>query len=48
MLFPGHYHLLSTSTDDPSLAGSRAILGHQHRCLPGGYEPEMWHIGKEF
>ena len=25
VLFPGHIHLLTTSTDDPSLAGARAI-----------------------
>ena len=34
VLFPGHNHLLTTGTDDPSLAGSWAIIkmsGHQHR-----------------
>ena len=25
-LFPGHNHLLTTNTDDPSLAGVRAII----------------------
>ena len=32
VLFPGHNHLLTTGTDDPSLAGAQAIikvLGHQ-------------------
>ena len=32
--FPGHKHLLTTSADDPSLAGAWAIIkvsGHQHR-----------------
>ena len=36
VLFPGHNHLLTTSTDDPSLAGAWAIikvLGHQYRWL---------------
>ena len=30
--FPGHNHLLTTGTDDPSLAGTQAIIkasGHQ-------------------
>ena len=33
VLFPGHSHLLTTGTDDPSLAGAQAIIkvsGHQH------------------
>ena len=36
VLFPGHNHLLSSSTDDLSLAGTRAIiklLGHQYWWL---------------
>ena len=40
MLFPGHNHLLITSTDDPSLTGARAIIkvkGHQHLWLAGGH-----------
>ena len=39
VLFPGHNHLLTTSTDD--LAGARVIikiLGHQYRLLAGGYD----------
>ena len=39
VLFPGHNHLLTTGADDPSLAGTCAIikiLGHQHRWLAGG------------
>ena len=38
-LFPGHNYLLTTDTEDPSLAGARAIIkvkGHQYRWLPGG------------
>ena len=34
VLFPGHNHLLTTGTDDPSLTGALAIikvLGHQYR-----------------
>ena len=34
VLFPGHNHLLTTSTDDPSVAGAHVIikvLGHQYR-----------------
>ena len=44
VLFPGHNHLLTTSTDDPSLAGARAIiksLGHQYWWLAGGYDLEI-------
>ena len=40
-LSPGHDHLLTTSTDDPSSAGAWAIikvLGHQHQCLASGYD----------
>ena len=36
--------MLTTRTDDPSLAGARAImkvLGHQYRWLGGGYDLEM-------
>ena len=36
VLFPGHHHLLSTGTDDPSLAGAQVIikvLGHQYWWL---------------
>ena len=44
VLFPGHNHLLFTGTDDPSLAGTRAIIkvsGHQHWWLVGGYDLEI-------
>ena len=47
ILFPGHNHLLTTSTDDPSLAGARAIikvLGHQYRWVTGGYDLEIGHF----
>ena len=39
VLFPGHNHLLTTGTDDPSLTGARVIIkvsGHQDRLLAGG------------
>ena len=44
VLFPGHNHLLTTGTDDPSLAGSRMInrvSGHQYQWLAGGYALEI-------
>ena len=44
ILFPGHNHLLTTSTDDPSLAGSRALIkvsDHQYWWLAGGYDLEI-------
>ena len=47
VIFPGHNHLLTTSTDDPSLAGAQAILnmsGHQHWWLTGGYDLEIGHF----
>ena len=46
VLFPGHKHLLTTSTDDPSLADARAIIevsGQQHWWLAGGYDLEIGH-----
>ena len=47
VLFPDHNHLLTTSTDDPSLAGAQAIikvLGHQCQWLAGGYDLEIGHF----
>ena len=47
VLFPGHNHLLTISTDDPSLTGARAIIkvsGHQYRWLPSGYDLEIGHF----
>ena len=47
VLFPGHNHLLTTGTDDPSLAGTQAIikvLGHQYWWLAGGYDLEIGHF----
>ena len=44
VLFPGHNHLLTTSIEDPLLAGSRAIIkgsGHQYHWLAGGYDLEI-------
>ena len=37
-------HLLTTSTDDPPLAGTQTIIkvsGHQYRWLTGGYDLEI-------
>ena len=45
--FPGHDHLLTTGTDDPSFAGARAIIkvsGHQYRWLAGAYDLEIGHF----
>ena len=49
VLFPGHNHLLTISTDDPSPAGARVIInvpGHQHQWLTGarGYDLEIGHF----
>ena len=47
VLCPGHNHLLTTSTDDLSLAGARVIIkvkGHQHRWLAGGDDLEIGHF----
>ena len=43
LLFPGHNHLLTTSTDDPSITGAPAIIkasGHQYWWLAGGHDLE--------
>ena len=47
VLFPGQHHLLTTNTDDPSLAGTRATIkvsGHQYWWLAGGYDLEIGHF----
>ena len=48
VLFSGHNHLLiTTGTDDPSLAGPGVIIkvsGHQHQWLAGGYDLEIGHF----
>ena len=44
VLFAGHNHLLTTSTNDPSLASIRATIkvsGHQYQWLAGGYDLEV-------
>ena len=48
VLFPGHNHLLTTSDDDCSLTGARAVIklsGYQYRWLAGGYDLETGHVG---
>ena len=40
-------HLLTTSTDDPSLAGAQVIIkvsGDQYRWLACGYDQEIGHF----
>ena len=47
VLCPGQKYLLTTSTDDPSLAGARAIIevkGHQYRLIAGGYDLQLGHF----
>ena len=47
VLFPGHNHLLTTGTDDLTLAGVRAIIkvnGHQYQWLAGGEDLEIGHF----
>ena len=47
VLFPGHNHLLTTSTDDPSFVGTQVIIkvsGHQYQWLAGGYDLEIEHF----
>ena len=49
VLYPGHNDLLTISTDDPSLAGTWAIIkvsGHQYQWLAGGYDLEIGHFKK--
>ena len=44
VLFPGHNHLLTTSTDDPTLCLSpkhKRVAGHQYWWLGGGYDLEI-------
>ena len=39
VLFPGHNHLLTTGTDDPTLIIEHLrVKGHQYRWLAGGYD----------
>ena len=47
VLFPGYNHQLTISTDDPSLAGTPAIIkvsDHQHWWLAGFYDLEIGHF----
>ena len=47
VLFPGHSHLITTGTDDPSLAGTQArikVSDHQYQWLAGGYDLEIEHL----
>ena len=47
VLFPGHNHLLTTDSDDPSLAGARAkfkVLSYQYWWLADGYDLETGHF----
>ena len=47
VLFPGHNHLLTTSTVDLSLAEAQSIikvLGHRYRWLASGYDLGIGHF----
>ena len=47
VLFSGHNHQLTTGADDPSRAGTQAIikvLGNQHQWLACGYDLEIGHF----
>ena len=47
VLFPGHNHLLTTGTDDPTLwllPKHQRVKGHQYRWLAGGYDLEIGHF----
>ena len=47
VLFPGHNHLLNTSTNDPSFVGAQAIIkvpGYEYWWLSGGYDLEIRHF----
>ena len=49
VLFPGHNHLLTTGTDDPTLQlspESQRVKGHQYWWLAGGYDLEIGHFQK--
>ena len=49
LLFPGHNHLLTTGTYDPSLADTLAInkvLCHRYQWLAGDYDLETEHFLK--
>ena len=42
-----YVEVITTDTDDPSLAGARAVikvLGHQCWCLAGGNDLEIGHF----
>ena len=43
--FPGHNHLLTTGTDNPTPEKVIIkVLGHQPRWLVGGYDLEIGHF----
>ena len=53
VLFPGHNHLFTTSTDDPTLIFAQIpagviikVKGHQYQRLADGYELEIGHFSK--
>ena len=50
VLFPGHNHLLTSDTDDPSLIGvwvsGDKVSGHQYWWLAGGYDLKIGHFKK--
>ena len=47
VLFPGHNHLLTTSTDDPTLwlsPNRQQVKGHQYQWLADGHDLEVGHF----
>ena len=47
VLFPGHNHLLTEGTDDPTFWISpecQQVKGHQYRWLAGGCDMEIGHV----
>ena len=46
VLYPGHNHLLATSTDGPTLLSPerQQVKGHQHRWFAGRYELQIGHF----
>ena len=46
VLYPGHNHLLTTSTDDPRWRSDDKVSVLQYQWLPGGYDLEIEHFSK--
>ena len=47
VMFPGYNHLVTTNTDDPSLAGAREkvkVSDYQYRWLAGDHDLQIEHF----